>query len=243
MLASFAAPLLDTIYPPRCLVCPQVSHGSPGLCAGCWTDVAFVNGAICDSCGMPVPGADSEHALICDTCVAVPPAWDKGRCVFLYEGTGRRIVLALKHGDRLDMVPQLANWLLKAGGQVVPDADIIAPVPLHWFRLFRRRYNQAAELARQLARLAGREFIPDLLVRRRATGSQNGLRRDQRFENVAGAFALHKAHRQKLRGRRVLLIDDVMTSGATLSACADVCRDEGATRIDVCVLARVAQRE
>lgn len=243
MLAKLAAPLLDTIYPPRCLVCSQVTEASPGLCAACWRDVTFISGTICECCGMPVPGEGQESDVLCDSCVAAPPAWDSGRGSFLYDGAGRRIVLALKHGDRLDMVPQLAQWMLRAGEALVRDADIIAPVPLHWLRFFRRRYNQSAELARQLARLADKEFAPDLLVRTRATGTQNGLGRAARHANVDDAFALHRRWRERVRQMRVLLVDDVMTSGATLSACAEACRGAGAAHVDVCVLARVAQRE
>ncbi|MFQ5623957.1 MAG: ComF family protein, partial [Paracoccaceae bacterium] len=188
-----------------------------------------------------VSGDAGESKVLCDACTRLPQAWDRGRAVFRYEGTGRRIVLALKHADRLDMIPPLAEWLKRSAADLLADADLIAPVPLHRLRLLRRRYNQSAELARGLARLTPADAAVDLLVRRRGLRSQHGLDRETRHENVMGAFSLHRRWRENLRGRHVLLVDDVMTTGATLSACAEVCRGAGASKVDVCVLARVAQ--
>ena len=187
---------------------------------------------------MPLIGAE-DGADACEGCTRHPPAWDRGAAALIYAGAGRRMVLGLKHGDRLDMVRPLAGWMASAGRDLIAEADLVAPVPLHWTRLFRRRYNQSAELGRALARRAERRFVPDLLTRRRATAPQNGGR-EARAANQAGAFALTARHAAAVAGRRVLLVDDVLTSGATLSACADVLRAGGVAGVDVLALARVA---
>ena len=149
------------------------------------------------------------------------------------------MVLGLKHGDRLDLVKPLAGWMAAAGRGLLVEAEVVAPVPLHWTRLVRRRYNQSAELGRVLARMAGRRFVPDLLTRRRATAPQDGGR-EARAANQAGAFALTRRHAGTVAGLRVLLVDDVLTSGATLSGCAEVLKAAGAAGVDVLALARVA---
>jgi predicted amidophosphoribosyltransferase len=238
MLHALKTMVVDTIYPPRCLACTELTDAPHGLCPACWADTHFIVGTTCRTCGVPLIG-ESGAEDVCEGCRRHPPAWDRGAAAFLYAGAGRRMVLALKHGDRLDMVGPLADWMARAGATLLPEADIIAPVPLHWRRLLRRRYNQSAELARRLGRLSGRPVVPDLLVRRRATSPQEGGR-DSRAANQAGAFAVSSRHGALLNGRRVLLVDDVLTSGATLSACAETVRGAGAARVDVLALARVA---
>jgi ComF family protein len=238
MLQSLKSTLIDTIYPPRCLACTAATDTAHGLCPDCWRDTHFIAGTTCGKCGVPLIG-DAGAEDVCEGCRRHPPAWDRGAAVLLYAGAGRRMVLALKHGDRLDMVRPLAAWMAAAGRDLLPQADLIAPVPLHWRRLVRRRYNQSAELARRLARLTGRPAAVDLLTRRRATVPQEG-NRTVRAANQAGAFALTSRHAAALAGKRVLLVDDVLTSGATLSACADCLRGAGAAGVDVLALARVA---
>lgn len=238
MLQALKATLLDTIYPPRCLACAQATDQPHGLCPACWRDTHFVAGTACRRCGVPLIG-EAGPEDVCEGCTRHPPAWDRGAAAIVYTGAGRRIVLALKHGDRLDMVRPLAGWMAAAGRELLADADLIAPVPLHWSRLVRRRYNQSAELARRLARLSGRPAVPDLLVRRRATAPQQGSR-EARAANQAGAFAPNPRRAALVSGRTVLIVDDVLTSGATLSACAECLRAAGAARVNVLALARVA---
>jgi ComF family protein len=177
---------------------------------------------------------------LCETCQRHPPAWDRGAAAVIYEGAGRRVVLALKHGDRLDMVGPLAGWMEAAGRDILRDADLIVPVPLHWRRLIKRRYNQSAELARRVSRLSGTPAAVDLLLRKRATTPQEGMGRETRAKNQAGAFAIKPALAGQIPGKSIVLIDDVLTSGATLSNCAETLREAGAARIDILVLARVA---
>ncbi len=220
------------------MTCQELTQQGARLCAGCWSETVFISGTVCDRCGTPLPGNPAPD-LCCDSCLVQPPEWDRGRAAVLYRGAGRRAVLAFKHGDRLDMARPLAGWLARAGPDLLLHADVIVPVPLHRLRLFRRKYNQSAELARHLGRMAGVAVVPDLLLRTRATKVQEGMTRAERRENQSGAFALNRRH--GVAGKQVVLVDDVMTSGATLSACAAVLRDAGATQIDVLVLARVAR--
>ena len=229
--------MLDVIYPPRCLTCTEPTEQGANLCADCWADTTFITGAICDICGTPLPG-ETDGKITCDSCITHLPAWDTGRAAVIYAGGGRRAVLSLKHGDRLDMARPLAEWMARFGDDLLGQADAIVPVPLHWRRLFKRKFNQSAELARHLSAISGRQYIPDLLVRDRFTPSQDGLTRDERHENQRGVFSVHK---RRETPKNILLVDDVMTTGATLSACAETLRAAGAERIDALVLARVAR--
>lgn len=230
--------MLDGIYPPRCLTCTEPTEQGASLCADCWAETTFITGAICGVCGTPLLGEGGSKSIKCDECISDPPKWNAGRAAVIYAGGGRRAVLGLKHGDRLDMAKPLAEWMARSAGDLLYQADVVTPVPLHWRRLVKRKFNQSAELARHLSAISSTPIIPDLLVRRKFTKSQDGLTRVERHENQRGVFAVHK---RRTVPKNVLLIDDVMTAGATLSACADTLRAAGAERIDALVLARVAR--
>ncbi|MGE4610297.1 MAG: ComF family protein [Paracoccaceae bacterium] len=230
--------LLNTIYPPRCLTCSEPTEHGANLCADCWADTTFISGTIFDTCGTPLPGENNGTCIECDGCLTYPPTWDKGRAAVIYDGGGRRVTLALKHGDRLDMAGPLAGWMDRAGRNLLQRAGVIAPVPLHCRRLLKRQYNQSAELARHPSALSSTPTIPDLLIRTKATSIQDSLTRAERLENQRGAFAVH--NRRQVQ-QNILLIDDVMTTGATLSACARALRTASAQRIDVLVFVRVAR--
>jgi ComF family protein len=163
--------------------------------------------------------------------------------VLIYDDVSRGLVLGFKHADRTHAAPAYARWMARAGAELLTTADVIAPVPLHWSRLMARRYNQAALLGNALARLAGAPSVPDLLIRRRRTLSQGRLSRSERLRNVAGAFAVNRARLALVRGRRIVLVDDVLTTGATVSACAAVLRRAGAASVEVLALARVVRPE
>lgn len=195
---------------------------------------------MCRCCGYPFeldPGPDS----LCGACLQSPPAFDRARSVVVYDAGSRDLVLAFKHADRTEATPAFARWMQRAGSELLADAEVVVPVPLHRWRLFRRRYNQSALLANTIGELAGLTVVPDLLVRRRNTPSQGRFSAAGRRRNVSGAFRVNARYQPKVKGRRVLLIDDVLTTGATATVCAKVLRRAGATGVDVLVLARVVR--
>jgi ComF family protein len=233
--------LLDLVLPPRCLRCGLTVDSQGRLCAECWRSLTFLGPPQCRLCGYPLPHALPE-APLCGECAREAPAYDRARAALRYDDGARRLILAFKHADRTDVAPAFGTWLARAGTELLAEAELIAPVPLHRFRLLKRGYNQAAILARALARATSLPLIPDLLQRRRATASQQGLSGRARLENVTvAAFRVHPWQRRRVEGRAVVLIDDVLTTGATVGACARVLRRAGASRVDVLTLARVVR--
>ncbi len=229
------------IYPPQCAACGERTDAEFGLCGACWREAGFIAGLVCDQCGVPLPGEDRGEAERCDDCLTIARPWSRGRAAMTYGETARQVALALKYGDRLDLARPAAGWMHRAARPILVPGMLVAPVPLHWLRFFRRRYNQAALLAERIAKAEGLEYCPDLLVRTRSTGSQEGRDRDDRFANVEAALRPHPRRGARAKGRHVLLVDDVMTSGATLAAGADACLAAGATEVSVLVMARVAK--
>jgi len=239
-LSNAARMALDVVLPPRCLSCGSVVAGDGALCPPCWGQLAFISAPHCVRCGLPFAFEVAPEAL-CGECVRSEPVFGRARAALHYDGSSRPLILAFKHGDGTHAAPALGRWMARAAGELVRDADLIVPVPLHRWRLFRRRYNQSALLAGAMARQTNRSAAADILVRRRATPSQGGLSRTGRVANVRGAFAIAGSHREALRGSTVLLVDDVMTTGATISECARILRRAGAAQVDVVTLARVVR--
>lgn len=250
MIASSARParklarnLLRALYPPQCMTCDTLVEDEGALCPKCWAQTPFILGTCCDSCGLPLPGTDSTGPVHCDDCLTLARPWEQGRAALLYGGRARQILLGLKYGDRQDHVGPAARWMARACAPILQPGMLVAPIPLHWKRFLRRRFNQAALLSGALARNLGLEHCPDLLQRPRATGSQDGRSRTGRFANMADAFTPHPRQRHRLQGRHILLVDDVMTAGATFSAGADTCLAHGAASVRVVALARVTRPE
>lgn len=249
---------LDALLPPQCLSCAELVSEPGALCAACWGRLRFIAAPICRICGWPFevdPSAAGDGVdpmappvappadLLCGACLREPPRFDRARAVLIYDEASRGLVLGFKHADRTHAAPAFARWLSRAGADLLATADVIAPVPLHWSRLVARRYNQAALIGNALARLAAKESVPDLLVRHKRTPSQGHLSRAERLRNVAGAFSVRPARLPRLKGRRIVLVDDVLTTGATVNACAGVLRRAGAASVDVLALARVVRPE
>lgn len=236
--------VVDLMLPPRCILCTRTVDATGTLCAECWRGINFLAEPCCSCCGLPFP-YDAGSEVLCAGCLAHPPRFDRARSVMTYDDHSRRLVLALKHADRLHGVPAFGLWLARAGAALLAEADLIVPVPLHWTRLWRRRYNQSALLAHATAAAVKRQdhvaplVDPDVLIRRRRTPSQGRRTRAQRADNMRGAFRLRAG--AQIEGKRIVLIDDVLTSGATVEECAKVLRRAGAASIDVLTLARAVR--
>ncbi len=239
-LRTTARRAVDIVLPPRCLGCGALV-GDPGaVCPTCWGGIDFVTAPMCRCCGLPFDYDEGPEA-ICGDCARRPPPYGRARSVMIYNDASRRLVLAFKHADRTDAAPAWGEWLSRAGVDLLANADLLVPVPLHRWRLVARRYNQAALMAQALARRSAVPVCVDALRRIRATPSQGRMSRVQRQRNVAGAFAVRDSRRNDIENARIVLIDDVMTTGATLGACIRPLLHAGAANVDVLTLARVAR--
>ena len=240
MLGAALQTAVRVLYPPRCLSCGGMVEQDFGLCGTCWRDTPFITGLVCDSCGTPLPG-DSNTIELRDACLQTARPWDRGRAAMLYKDNGRKLVLALKHGDRHDIADPAALWLARTLRPILPDTPLIVPVPLHLTRLLRRRFNQSALLAQALARVLNADCCPDALLRPTRTPSLDGHSRDERFATMAGTLIANPKRRAQMAGRDVVIVDDVMTSGATMAAATDACHEADANTVCIAALARVAK--
>ncbi len=235
MLRPLVSAGLDLVFPPR-LLDEDAGAQTTGLSAAGWGRASFLEEPVCDGCGTPF---EYDIGARCAACLAKPRAFSRARAACLYDEVSRDLILKFKHADRTDLAPLFTAWIGRAAAPLLAEADAIAPVPLHRARLFRRKYNQAAEIARPLARAHRLEYLPDALIRARASESQGGKSASGRRRNVAGAFAVRSPSR--VAGKRILLIDDVMTTGATGEACARALLQGGASQVDLAVIARVKE--
>jgi ComF family protein len=232
--------LLDVVLPPRCLSCGTIVETAHALCAACWPRVRFIAEPFCALCGTPFEFA-MPMGNVCGACAAGERPFRRVRAAIVYDEGSRGFILAFKHGDRTEAVRTFAPWMTQAGRELLADSDLVLPVPLHWTRLFRRRYNQAALLALAIGRLAGVEVAPNLLIRRKRTHSLAHSGARERADIVRGAFAVPPRRRCEVEGKRILLIDDVFTTGSTAAACARALSRSGARAVDVLTLARVVR--
>lgn len=239
-MRAFAGAALDAVMPPQCLVSGEAVARPGDLSPAAWARLTFLDEPCCAQCGVPF-AHDAGAGALCAACVAQPPAFERARAVLRYDDASKGMILAFKHGDRTDAAPAFGQWMARAGAGLLADADVIAPVPLHRWRLLRRRFNQSALLARRISQLSGVEAAPLALERVRATPTQGGLSADGRRRNVQGAFAVREGQAGAVAGRRVVLVDDVYTTGATLSACARALRRAGARAVTALALARVVK--
>ena len=228
------------IWPVTCMMCEERVEEEGALCPACWRATPFVGGTACDACGIALPGHDAG-LVTCDECLATPRPWSRGRAALSYGDGARSLVLALKHGDRTDLARGAGRWMHRRGRDLIGPETLIVPVPIHRWRLLRRRYNQSALLAADIARRAGAVYAPEALRRHRSTPSQEKRSFADRRANVADAISVTPG--AAVAGRHVAVVDDVMTSGATLEACGEALRAAGAARVTVLILARVARPE
>ena len=228
---------LNVALPPLCPACRGLVN-STGLCAECWGKLAFISAPYCPRLGIPFV-YDPGPGILSMQAIADPPAFQRARAAVRYDDVARQLVHAFKYGDRLDLAPTLGRWMARAGTELTGEADALVPVPLHWRRLWQRRFNQSAALAREISAASSVPVAHELLKRVKATAQQVGLSRTQRAENVQGAFRVPPDARGAVKGRRLILVDDVLTSGATLDACARALLRAGAMQVDALVFARV----
>ena len=236
-LGRLAGAVLDLVYPPVCAGCGVLLAGAPGLCPRCWSTMPFIERPYCEVLGTPF-SHDLGPGILSADAIANPPPFDRLRSAALHDERARALVHALKYRDRTDLAPMMARWMLRAGDGAVEAADVLLPVPLHRLRLLKRKFNQSAELTRALGALAGKPVLYGAVRRTKPTRRQIGLGLRAREENVRGAFAVSEEGRAALFGRRVVLVDDVYTTGATVAAVTRVLRRAGATDITVLTFAR-----
>jgi len=238
--AAFARSGMNVLLPPHCLGCDMPVASTGTLCAQCWGRLKLIERPYCERLGTPFAydlgeGAQSAEAI------ADPPPFERLRAVAAYDDMARKLVHALKYGDRLDLARWMARWMARAGGDVVAGAGVIVPVPLHRRRLWTRRFNQSAALGLAISEAKGKPFAPTALRRIRPTRQQVGLSAKERADNVRGAFRVPEAEKIAVAGRRVLLVDDVYTTGATMKAATRALLRAGAEAVDAVVFARVVK--
>ena len=229
---------LDLALPPLCAACREPVEGK-GLCPACWSKLSFITRPYCERLGIPFV-YDPGPGILSMEAIAAPPAYNRARAAVRFDEISRALVHALKYGDRLDLAPMMGRWTANAGRELLVEADALVPVPLHWRRLWARRFNQSAMLAAAVAKESGVPVATGMLKRVRATAQQVGLSRTERASNIQGAFRVPAEGKAAVAGRRLVLVDDVLTSGATVEGCARALLRAGAANVDVLIFARVA---
>ena len=231
---------IDLVTPPRCLTCSANVTEGAALCVPCWQKLAHISPPVCDALGTPFAYDEGEGALS-PAAIADPPVWSRGRAAVAFDDASRELVHQLKYGDRQEAGLLMARMMAAAGRELLAECELIIPVPLHRFRLWQRRFNQAAFLALRLSEASGKPCFTDVLLRTQPTRSQVGLDAEARRKNVRRAFLIDTDGRSRIDGKRVLLVDDVRTTGATAAACAETLLKAGASAVDVLSFALVLE--
>ena len=229
---------LGVVYPPTCIACGAATGEAHTLCGACWSEVRFIERPFCERLGTPF-AVDLGIPLLSPAAIADPPVFQRARAVARYDDRARALVHRLKYGDRLELAKAMGGMMARAGAELLADADVIVPVPLHRSRLWWRRFNQAMTLSAVVARTSDVPCDPFLLARIKRTTSQVGLTKNQRGENLQGAFRVPTDAKPRLKDKRVLLVDDVVTTGATANAASRALLRGGASAVDVLAFARV----
>jgi len=238
---AFLAKVMEVALPPQCPGCRVIVEGSDTLCGTCWSQLRMFGPAVCEMCGFPFPV--EQHAPLCGACVRRKPPFNRARSAVAYDDASRHLILAFKHADRLEAAVLFSHWMASAAPELLDDADVLVPVPLDRRRLFERRYNQAGLLASHLARLTGVPARIDGVERIKPSPARGQrISRTERRRNVAGAFRVRSRDAGVFRGKRVLVVDDVYTTGATAWAMARCLKRAGAVAVDVLTVARVANK-
>ncbi len=241
-VARLLAAAADFVVPPVCLGCQKPLGSHDCLCAACWCQISFIRAPLCDRLGWPMP-FDTGGTMVSAQASADPPDYHRARAVAKFEGLMRPLVHGLKYADRHDARRLFGTWMAAAGADLLADADLIVPVPLHRWRLLSRRFNQSALIAGEIARASGIALDQRILERVKQTAQQVGMTRDQRRLNMSGAFKVAAGRGAEIEDKRVVLVDDVITTGATINACARALKRAGAARVDVLALGLVIPGE
>jgi ComF family protein len=241
-LLNLCKSAIDILLPPRCLATGEIVDAPGMVSPEVWPQLQFIEAPFCKTCGIPFAFEIANDAM-CAACMDREPVFDASRSAVIYNDVSRKMILAFKYGDRLHAVKTFVPWMMRAGQALIDQTDFIIPVPLHNRRLRERRFNQSALLAQEIARKSGKAYIPDLLQRTRHTIPQQGLNYKERGKNVHGAFGVNEDHLPAIKGKTILLIDDVYTSGATLNECARVMKKAKAAAVNVLTVARVTKEE
>ncbi|MEM9469524.1 MAG: ComF family protein [Pseudomonadota bacterium] len=238
--------IVDFVLPPRCLMTGEIVDKQGMITPESWAQLNFIAAPFCDSCGIPfdfdIAGSETEAGQKCATCLKKAPEYDQARAALIYDDFSRNLILPFKHGDKTHFVLGFLPWLKQAGGELIDQADLIMPVPLHRLRLFQRRYNQAGIIASYLGRQIQKPYVLDGLVRTRLTPTQGYLKAKERARNVRRAFSVNPKKIENIRGKNILLIDDVLTTGATVNECAKTLKQAGAKTVNVLTVARVVRK-